>query len=111
MRFGRWMLSAFGVLAKGKRFRGTALDAFGYTAERRLEREMIVNYEGVLGEIGERLSPANHKTATALAALALDVKGFGHVKLRNHELAKEREKMLLAQLRNPSPAPVLRAAE
>ena len=111
MRFGGWMLTAFGWLASAKSLRGGTFDVFGYTKERRTEREMIVNYEGVLGEIGERLSAANHKTAVSLAALALDIKGFGHIKLRNHELAKEREKVLLAQLRNPSPAPVLRAAE
>ncbi len=111
MAFGAWVLPVFGWLAKAKSLRGGKFDLFGYTAERRLEREMIVNYEGVLGEIGERLTPASHATAVNLAKLALDIKGFGHVKLRNHELAKEREKTLLAQLRNPSTTPALRAAE
>ncbi len=111
LTFGRWMLPVFGWLAKGKSLRGGKLDVFGYTAERRLERQMIVNYEGVLGEIAERLSPANHKTAVMLALLALDVKGFGHVKLQNYQAAKEREAKLLANLRNPSPASALRAAE
>ena len=47
----------------------------------------------------------------ALASLALDVKGFGHIKLRNYKKAKEREAALLAELRNPSPPTVLKAAE
>jgi indolepyruvate ferredoxin oxidoreductase len=111
MRFGRWMLSAFGLLAKGKALRGGTFDLFGYTGERRLERQMIAEYEGVLGEVADRLSAANHKTAVALAALALDVKGFGHVKLKNYEAAKQREKTLLAELRSPTPVTALRAAE
>ena len=47
----------------------------------------------------------------ALASLALDVKGFGHIKLRNYKKAKEREAALLAELRNPSPPTALKAAE
>jgi indolepyruvate ferredoxin oxidoreductase len=109
--FGRWLLPVFGLLAKAKALRGGAFDLFGYTAERRTERQMIVNYEGILGEIAERLTPANHRIAVQLAGLALDVKGFGHVKLANYEAAKAREAKLLAELRNPMPQPALRAAE
>src|SRR5262249_45432782 len=74
MRFGAWMLPLFRLLAKGKRLRGSALDIFGYSAERRLERQMIADYETLLEEIGERLSAATHATAVALAALHLDIK-------------------------------------
>ncbi len=109
MRFGPWMLPVFRLLAKGKRLRGTAWDVFGYTAERKLERQMIADYERLLDEIATRLSPATHATAVALAALPLDIKGFGHVKQRNYRIAKNRETALLAELRNPSPA--LKAAE
>ena len=81
------------------------------TAERRLERQMIAGYQGLLAEIGQKLTPANHAIAVLLAANALEIKGFGHVKSKNYEQAKAREAKLLAQLRSPSPAPVLRAAE
>jgi indolepyruvate ferredoxin oxidoreductase len=112
VRFGRWMLTAFGWLAKGKGLRGGTFDVFGYTAERRHERQMIAEYEGVLGEIAVRLSPANHATAVALASLALDIKGFGHVKAKNYEATREREAKLLAALRDPAPsAPLRQAAE
>jgi indolepyruvate ferredoxin oxidoreductase len=111
MRFGRWMRPLFRLLAKGKRLRGTAWDPFGYTAERRRERQMIADYEKVLDEIAERLGPANHATAVALAGLALDIKGFGHVKERNYQAVKAREAALLAELRDPSPAAALKAAE
>jgi len=109
LEFGRWMLPVFRLLAKGKRLRGTAWDPFGYTQERKLERQMIADYEGVLDELSQRLSPQTHATATALAALPLEIKGFGHVKLRHYKTVKAREAALLAQLRNP--AATLKAAE
>ena len=110
MEFGRWMLPVFRLLAKGKRLRGTAWDPFGYTHERKLERQMIADYENLLDEIVARLSPQTHATAVRLASLPLDIKGFGHIKLRNYKTAKAREAGLLAQLRNPT-APALKAAE
>ena len=111
MKFGRWMLPVFRLLAKGKSLRGTAWDVFGYTHERKLERQMITDYEKLLDEIAERLTPASHATAVALAGLPLDVKGFGHIKERNYKTAKAREAALLAELRNPSPTKTLKAAE
>ncbi|HEU0159553.1 MAG TPA: DUF6537 domain-containing protein, partial [Hyphomicrobiaceae bacterium] len=109
LEFGRWMLPVFRLLAKGKRLRGTAWDPFGYTQERKLERQMIADYERLLDELSQRLSPQTHATATALASLPLEIKGFGHIKLRNYKAAKVREAALLAQLRNPAAA--LKAAE
>ena len=109
MRFGRWMLPMFGWLAKGKALRGTRWDLFGYTAERRLERQMIADYEALLDTIGRKLSGATHGTAVALAALPEEIKGFGHVKLANYAAAKVREKTLRAALE--APTPVLQAAE
>jgi indolepyruvate ferredoxin oxidoreductase len=111
MRFGRWMLPVFRLLAKGKRLRGTAWDLFGYTRERKLERQMIADYEKLLDEVVERLTPATHATAVALASLPLEIRGFGHIKERNYKLAKGREAALLAELRNPSPPATLKAAE
>jgi indolepyruvate ferredoxin oxidoreductase len=111
MKFGRWMRPVFRLLARGKRLRGTAWDVFGYTRERRLERQMIADYEKLLDELAERLSPATHATAVALASLPLEVRGFGHVKERNYKLAKGREAALLAELRSPSPTTALKAAE
>lgn len=111
MSFGRWMLPVFRQLAKGRRLRGTTWDIFGYTAERKLERRMISDYEAVLAEIERRLSPDTYHTAVGLARLPEDIKGFGHVKLANYERVKQREAALLADLRDPKPAPSLKAAE
>jgi indolepyruvate ferredoxin oxidoreductase len=110
MRFGAWMLPVFRLLAKGKALRGTAWDVFGYSAERKLERQMIADYEKLLDEIAQRLTPLTHAKAVALASVPLEIKGFGHVKERNYKTAKQREAALLNDLRNPSPT-ALKAAE
>jgi indolepyruvate ferredoxin oxidoreductase len=110
MRFGPWMRPVFRLLAKGKRLRGTAFDVFGYTAERKLERQMIADYEKLVAEVVERLSPATHATAVALVTLPLDIRGFGHIKLRNYKAVKVREAALLRELRSPPPE-ALKAAE
>ena len=67
--FGPWMLRAFGLLAHGKRLRGTWLDIFGRTDERRTERQLIADYEALLDEIVDRLTPGNHALCVALASI------------------------------------------
>ena len=66
MTFGPWMLPAFRMLAKFKFLRGTALDIFGYSEERRTERKLIADYEAMLGEIMGKLTPENHHIAVGL---------------------------------------------
>src|SRR5690349_18008280 len=67
--FGPWMLTVFAVLAKFRFVRGTAFDPFGYTAERRMERQLVANYEKRLNEILEHLTANNHHIAVALAMI------------------------------------------
>lgn len=109
--YGPWMLTAFGLLAKLRGLRGTPFDIFGRTEERRAERRLIGEYEAVLDEIAQRLSPRNQATAIELAGLPLEIRGFGHVKESNLHRAKAKEAGLLARLRAPSAAPALAAAE
>jgi indolepyruvate ferredoxin oxidoreductase len=111
MTFGAWMLPVFRLLAKAKSLRGGRFDLFGYSAERRLERRMITDYENVVQDIAARLTPTTHTTAVALATLPLEVKGYGHVKQANYERAQARQTALLADLHNPKPKAALRAAE
>jgi indolepyruvate ferredoxin oxidoreductase len=110
MTFGPWMLRAFGVLAKLKSLRGTALDPFGYTLERKTERKLIADYEALLAEIFAQLDPANHHIAVGLAAIPEKIRGFGHVKQRHLTAAKADEAALLEQFRASQP-PMLKAAE
>jgi indolepyruvate ferredoxin oxidoreductase len=103
MSFGPWMLKAFGVLARFKGLRGTAFDLFGYTHERKLERQLIVDYVKLLDEILAGLSAANHATAVGLATLPGKIRGFGHVKARHLEAVRKEEAELLARFRSPEP--------
>jgi indolepyruvate ferredoxin oxidoreductase len=110
MSFGPWMMKAFGVLAKLRGLRGTPLDVFGYTHERKTERRLIRDYEALLAEIVANLNPQNHATAVGLAAIPEKIRGFGHVKARHLEAAKREEAELLARFRRPA-APLAVAAE
>jgi indolepyruvate ferredoxin oxidoreductase len=110
MSFGPWMMGAFGLLAKLKFLRGTPLDMFGYTAERRSERKLVADYEAMLEEILAKLSPDNHTSAVALAAIPEKIRGFGHVKARHIAAAKADEAALMEQFRSGQP-PLLKAAE
>jgi indolepyruvate ferredoxin oxidoreductase len=96
--FGAWMLTAFGLLAKLRRLRGTPLDVFGYTAERRRERADIAEYEGLLEALLPRFSDANSTALRQLLALPLELRGYGHVKDRNRERLEGRKRELFAQL-------------
>ena len=109
--FGPWMLAVFRLLAKLRRLRGTRFDIFARSDERRAERRLIAEYEALIDEIVGRLTPANHAVAVELAALPLEIRGFGHVKEANLARAKAKEAGLLARLRAPEPAPALAAAE
>ncbi len=100
MSFGPWMLKAMGMLARMRFLRGTAFDPFGRTAERRMERQLVSDYERLLTEILERLTVANHHLAVGLAAIPEKIRGFGHVKARYLAGAKSDEAALLDQFRS-----------
>jgi indolepyruvate ferredoxin oxidoreductase len=96
---GGWMLRVFALLARFKWLRGTPFDPFGRTADRRLERSLIREYEALLAELLARLSPENHARAIELAALPERIRGFGHVKQHSAAEVKRREADLLAEFR------------
>ena len=110
MSFGPWMLPAFRLLAKLKILRGTPLDPFGRSQERRTERKLIADYEAVLDEVLAKLTPENHHLAVGLAVIPEKIRGFGHVKQRHLIAAKADEAALLDQFRSGSPG-LLKAAE
>ncbi len=97
-RFGPWILHVLRVLARLKALRGTSWDPFGRTAERRLERQLIRDYEALLADLASRLTAENHDIAVELASLPERIRGFGHVKERNVREAKAAEAALLRRL-------------
>jgi len=94
--FGPWMMKAFGVLAKFKGLRGTALDPFGHTAERKMERALVHEYRRTVEALLPKLGADNLAQAVAIASIPEDIRGFGHVKERNLKAAKQKEANLLA---------------
>ena len=108
--FGPWMMSAFRLLAKLKVLRGTAFDVFGYSEERRLERQLVADYQAMLDDVLASLTPENHAVAVGLAGIPEKIRGFGHVKARHLAAAKAEEAVLWDQFRAGG-APLLKAAE
>jgi indolepyruvate ferredoxin oxidoreductase len=102
--FGPWMMKAFGVLAKFKGLRGTALDVFGYTAERKMERALIGEYRDTVAGLLSKLNADNLATAVAIARIPEDIRGYGHVKERHLKAAKQKEASLLASFNAPAAA-------
>ncbi|MEP6740270.1 MAG: DUF6537 domain-containing protein, partial [Caldimonas sp.] len=94
-RFGAWMFPLLKVLARGKVLRGTALDPFGRTEERRLERKLIADYEARVGEVLAGLSSEKIAIATSIANIPGSIRGYGHVKLASLVIARARESELL----------------
>lgn len=113
--FGPWILRVFRILARLRGLRGTPLDIFGYTKERRLERQLARDYETTIGELLAQLTPENHDLAVEIAHIPEKIRGYGHIKMASIETAKHRQADLIEAYRNPAatPAstPVVSAAE
>ncbi|MES2272263.1 MAG: indolepyruvate ferredoxin oxidoreductase family protein [Pseudomonadota bacterium] len=77
---GKWVLPLFRIMARFKGLRGTALDLFGYAAERRMERGLIDDYRTMMRMVLESLNTANLSDAIELAGAATEVRGYGPVK-------------------------------
>jgi len=99
--YGPWMLKVFGLLARLRGLRGSRLDVFGYTEERRMERRLIDEYEATVRQVSAELNHDNHPLAVQLAELPDRMRGFGHIKERNVQQAKAAEAELLDAFRSP----------
>jgi len=106
-KYGPAMGLGFKLLAKLRFLRGTALDVFGRTEERCMERALIREYRASIEEVVTGLTPANHALAVEIAAVPEQIKGFGHVKERHLAAARPRWEQLMRQWRKPD---VLRQA-
>ncbi|MGA9911992.1 MAG: DUF6537 domain-containing protein, partial [Paraburkholderia sp.] len=81
--YGQWVWYAFHVLARLKFLRGTAFDVFGFTAERKTERQLITEYRQTVEALLSDLNESNLADAVELASWPERVRGFGHVKDAN----------------------------
>ncbi len=95
--FGPWIKHLFRLLAPLKRLRGTPLDLFGYTAERRRERQDLMDYRALLAELASNLEGRDYTVAVKLAAGVAQLRGYGHVKDRNRKNVLARREQLLGE--------------
>ncbi len=109
--FGPWILPAFRLLAKLRFLRGTAFDIVGKTAERKMERQLITDYEALLSEVIRDLNSDNFATAVELASLPETIRGYGHVKERHVNATRQRWAALLEVFRHGEPEKVVQFQE
>jgi len=102
-QFGPRTMTLFRIMARFKWLRGTALDIFGYTHERRQERALIQDYFAMLDEFSRSLTPSRHAIAIELASLPDDIRGFGHIKEASLQQVAKRRATLWEQYHTPEP--------
>ena len=103
--FGPWIFPVFRLLSAFKGLRGTALDPFGHTDERKMERALIGEFEATVETLLAKLTADNLALAVDIAELPQTMRGFGHIKSANVDKAKAREADLLAGFTDPAKAP------
>jgi indolepyruvate ferredoxin oxidoreductase len=96
-RFGPWIWPLLKLIARMKWLRGTPIDPFGRSAERRLDRALIVEYEATLAQVLGALDLDNHALAVEIAALAQRVRGFGPIRARAADAMRARQAELLGR--------------
>ncbi|WP_309681313.1 indolepyruvate ferredoxin oxidoreductase family protein, partial [Polaromonas sp.] len=102
--FGPWMLTGFKLLAKLKGLRGTPLDIFGRTEERKMERALIGEYRASIEEVLTGLNAGNHALAVDIARIPELIRGYGHVKERHLKTARPQWAELMQSWRKPAAA-------
>jgi len=95
------MRAVFGILARLKGLRGTPLDIFGRTAERKTERRLIADYIATVQELTAGLTEGNLALAIEIASIPEQIRGYGHIKEASVAKADERELELKAAFRTP----------
>jgi indolepyruvate ferredoxin oxidoreductase len=99
--FGAWILPLFRVLARLRGLRGTAFDIFGYTAERRTERQLVGEFEDVVDEVLGALTADNRDQAIAAIDCFREIRGYGPVKEEAIDEVRTRVEEALATLQQP----------
>ena len=98
--FGPWIAPLLGLLTRLKFLRGTPLDPFGYTAERKMERNLIAWYELLLDELLPHLGPDTRDDIADIAAQPMEIRGFGPVKDAAVARVKAKVETLSAAMRD-----------
>ena len=96
---GPWAMSAFRVMARLKFLRGTWLDPFRFSAERKLERRLVAEFEADVADFIQRLTPASHSGAIRVVESYEAIRGYGHVKEASAAEAAKARAGALAELK------------
>ena len=97
------MLHVFRLLARLKFLRGTRFDPFGYSRERKLERQLVEDYESTVKTLLAGLNHDNYETAVAIAALPQRIRGYGHIKENSANQARSEQAELFKNFNHPAP--------
>jgi indolepyruvate ferredoxin oxidoreductase len=114
IEFGPWIFPLLRAMSKMKALRGTFLDPFGYTAERRMERRLIAEYRELILSLAESVTEASMNQATEIAGAAHLVAGYGPVKDEGEKVYRATIAALLAaygHAKNPLETAMASAAE
>lgn len=111
MSFGPWVLPIFRTLAAFRWLRGTPLDPFGYTSERKMERKLIREYQETLDTILQSLKSENHQIAIRITNLPRQIRGYGHIKERNLDRVRGEQQELIQKYRQVTDARRIPLAE
>ncbi len=103
LKLGSWFTPSFSALYRMRRLRATKLDPFGRAEVRRVERELIAEYGGMVEDALVRLTPDTHATVRELFELPDVIRGYEEIKLRNVALFRKRAEALRKRLSPPRP--------
>jgi indolepyruvate ferredoxin oxidoreductase len=98
IELGPWFKPAFAALYRMRRVRGTRLDPFGHAEVRRVERELVREYRGVIDDVVRRLDGTCLPLGVEIAELPDLVRGYEHVKLAGVEEYRRRLAELVSRL-------------
>jgi indolepyruvate ferredoxin oxidoreductase len=96
--YGGWMMLVFRVLAAVRRVRGTLLDPFRFSAERRFDNQLASDYEALMGQLAQDLNRRTLPIAIQLARLPERIRGFGPVRQAGVAALKPTRERLMARL-------------
>ena len=96
---GPWLMTAFRMMARMRFLRGSWLDPFRNTDERKLERRLVEEFESDMDMLQAKLREANHRVAVRIASLPETIRGYGRVKAANAAEAAKARASALQQLK------------
>jgi indolepyruvate ferredoxin oxidoreductase len=105
LELGGWFKLPLAMLIRMRRVRGTGWDFFGRAEVRRVERELVGWYQGVLAELSGGLDAGNHKLAVTIASAPDRIRGYERIKLDNVKVTREFVDRKLEEFKKPSPSP------